>query len=73
VEGAFGQGCAFAEVGLQAPVSVDFDVGELAMLLEEVDEPEAAAQLVVFYDCWHKYLFITNLRIEEITQSSIFL
>ncbi len=67
VEGAFGQGCAFAEVGLQAPVSVDLDVGELAMLLEEVDEPEAAAQLVVFYDCWHKYLFITNYFSEKMS------
>ena len=66
VEGAFGQGCAVAEGGFLLPVLVDLVEGELTMLLEQVDEPEAAAQLVIFLNCGHCYLFITNLRIKEL-------
>ena len=51
VEGAFGQGCAVAEGGFLLPVLVDLFKGELTMLLEQADEPEAAAQLVILYYC----------------------
>ena len=57
VEGAFGQGCAVAEGGFLLPVLVDLVEGQLTMLLEEVDEPEAAAQLVVFLNCRHRLCF----------------
>ena len=51
VERAFGQGCAVAEGGFLLPVLVDLVEGQLTMLLEQADEPEAAAQLVILYYC----------------------